>query len=53
MSEALIRMTQCPRYRTLKVAAGIGASFTGLVAAVILLLGKRMIAVYRLIGRLE
>ncbi len=62
--------------RTLKVAAGIGASFTGLVAAVILLLGKRiisfemallmliallalylgfgiLIAVYRLIGRLE
>jgi hypothetical protein len=34
-----------PKNRTLKVVAGVGASFTGLVVAIIFLLEKRIIGV--------
>jgi hypothetical protein len=34
-----------PKNRTLKVVAGVGASFTGLVGAIIFLLEKKIISV--------
>ena len=34
-----------PKKRTLKVVAGVGASFTGLVGAIIFLLEKKIISV--------